>query len=612
MKARISGKPLANYARLDREKQILILGTAICNASFFPQPESDEELLDRVGATRKTAMSPSGERNMVRGKIWHWLTEPATSVVEPDHRRRAQLLSSLLVFLILLGSLFITMQVLTVPDFMPTFQVIMGGICVLAVAYGLSRTKHYKIGAAITASIPLIASLANAAANPNDTIALAFSTVSVLLSSMLLNRRSTVILSAASAVLVALVPIFVPALSFPTVLGPLSFVVVVSALVVVSMRHRDLLEIDRQEQLKAVLESTDDGILLLDSGGRLLVANPRAQELLGFEAENYLGRHFMRFVETMEKRHGPMAMGYSRETINDVRRKIQDKPDAVVRRSYSVEWPQNRVLDEVSTPVLSHDGGVVGRLVVLHDITGQRAAENFREEFTHMLVHDLRSPLAGIIASLYMAYDIVGEAEPEPADLRDTLNISRDNAEAMLRLVETLLDVHHLETGEMPLNVTAFKLDEAARQAQITLKSLADIAGIEVSISAPQKLEPVMADELKIQRVIINLLDNALRHTPRNGKVRIVVSSNGDNQRVSVVDTGMGIPEEDRERVFERFARGVKASEQKSRRGWGLGLTFCKMTVEAHGGSIWVDSGDDEGAVFHFTLPQSGKTQISK
>jgi signal transduction histidine kinase len=178
------------------------------------------------------------------------------------------------------------------------------------------------------------------------------------------------------------------------------------------------------------------------------------------------------------------------------------------------------------------------------------------------------------------------------------------SSENQMRMIESMLEIDKLEKGEMPLHIEVWPLDPVVRKAIASLDVLANAAHIRVLDCIPSDLPPLRVDEEQIRRVVVNLLDNALRHTPTEGEIRIEASlMDGKGfAKIGVVDTGKGIAIDLRERIFGMYVQ-VPKSALRGHRGIGLGLTFCKLAIEAHGGKIWVESGPEGGAAFWFTLP---------
>jgi signal transduction histidine kinase len=232
-----------------------------------------------------------------------------------------------------------------------------------------------------------------------------------------------------------------------------------------------------------------------------------------------------------------------------------------------------------------------------------RRLESLRDSLVHMVVHDLRSPLAAISACLEV---IKWDAEEQHrrelvSDVETALHATR----TIIRLVNSVLDVSKMEGTEMRLQFAPSDIAAVARESVDELESL---VGTRLLVRDWPD-EPVMAlvDRDVVARVMQNLLGNALKFTPSAGSITVAVEANDDMVRVAVSDTGPGIPREYRERVFEKFGQ-VEAASHGQKFSTGLGLTFCRLAVEAHGGRIGVDSEVGHGSTFWFVLPRNGPT----
>lgn len=230
-----------------------------------------------------------------------------------------------------------------------------------------------------------------------------------------------------------------------------------------------------------------------------------------------------------------------------------------------------------------------------------RRLETLRDNLVHMVVHDLRSPLAAISASLEV---IKWDAEEQHrAELASDVEMALHATRTIIRLVNSVLDVSKMEGTEMRLQLALCDVVAVARESLDELESL--VGTRRLVRDWPD--EPVMAlvDRDVVARIMQNLLGNALKFTPSTGAITVAVEANDDMVRVAVTDTGPGIPREYRERVFEKFGQ-VEAASRGQKFSTGLGLTFCRLAVDAHGGRIGVDSEMGRGSTFWFVLPRKG------
>lgn len=263
-----------------------------------------------------------------------------------------------------------------------------------------------------------------------------------------------------------------------------------------------------------------------------------------------------------------------------------------------------RATHEMSQANIRGDQQVLRQISSLMDENEQlMELQQIRQETNDLIVHDLRSPLNNMISVLNML-ELVLPEEILAAN-QELLNIARLANTRMQDLVDSLLDVSKLEAGEMVLDLgpacMKMLVDEVVAMASLSLEQ----RGIHFRLSIAPDLPFVMADEDRIRRVLTNLLDNAMKFTPRDGRVAIEVTAVGREMQVAVSDSGSGIPAADRQRIFERFAQ-IQRTGMRRVRGFGLGLAFCRLVVTAHGGHIWVEPGEGGvGSRFVFTLPLS-------
>jgi two-component system sensor histidine kinase/response regulator len=229
-----------------------------------------------------------------------------------------------------------------------------------------------------------------------------------------------------------------------------------------------------------------------------------------------------------------------------------------------------------------------------------READIWKENLSNMIIHDLKNPLGVIQGTMiYFKGTLEDDLDDRQSQLLDSALISADRS---LRLVSAILDVHRLEEGRMPLELKPVAVNQVIQICLDEVYPLLAMHALTATMHVPEALPPVCADYNTLVRIVGNLLDNAIKFTPSGGRITISARWVSDEIHFSVSDTGYGIPAEQRERIFEKFAQAGIRLEGK-RAGVGLGLTFCKLAVEAHRGRIWAESTEGSGATFHFVLP---------
>jgi PAS domain S-box-containing protein len=366
------------------------------------------------------------------------------------------------------------------------------------------------------------------------------------------------------------------------------------------------------DRMRAILDATRDGLILLDSTGKLLESNPSASNLLNIDLEERINQNF-----------AEMLLDYAeREDIHiDMARHLRLLPTGVSRREYDLTHRNRPIhVEQTGSPVLDRQGQNIGRLLVLRDITEEKALAAYRDKITRMMIHDLSGPLGSIISSMDFTIGILRNLDNEGEDvvevLADTLEASLSSAFSLHDLVHSILDIAKLKEGELPLAPRPHGVHELADAAVQALSNTIQNARINVSIVIPDKLPPVEVDENAIRRVFINIIGNALRFTPEGGKIEISARPAWHTPRqilIRIADSGSGIPPDAREKVFEEFQQVDGHRPVRGGKGTGLGLTFCKLAIETHGGRIWVEPESPlPGACFAFTLPIATESPTSK
>jgi len=350
-----------------------------------------------------------------------------------------------------------------------------------------------------------------------------------------------------------------------------------------------------RDRITTVLNSVQDGILLFDLDGRILLANERIQALTGHFQSDFIGKQLADLPENVRQ-----VLGYSAESdghssyflFSQETRKLSFKVDGVI--------PERHV-DLMVFPVLSQDSQVIGWVLTVRDITEEVANREAQELIGETLVHDLRAPISSVISALEMIQE--AHASGDPTDLiAPSLQIAQRIAKRVLGMVETLLEIARLQSGKFVLDLTPVEMRSLVDGSIAEFSVPAREYGIRLANDVPPDLPVVEIDRGKILRVLNNLIDNALKFTDEGGEVRISAEYLSEDQLAfRVSDTGPGIPEEYRVKIFERFSQ--IPGQTGRRKGSGLGLTYCKLALEAHKGRIWVEPREGGGSVFVFSLP---------
>ncbi len=233
------------------------------------------------------------------------------------------------------------------------------------------------------------------------------------------------------------------------------------------------------------------------------------------------------------------------------------------------------------------------------DISAEIELEETREDMVRMIIHDLRNPLANIMNSLDVLTDVINERDVS-VSVDELLKIAKRSGQRMHQLINSILDIGRLETGQAILDTRPTHLIPLLYDVIEFIKPQTDIRGIDITTSFAPNLPQVEIDADMISRVVLNLLENANKFTPMGGSIQVTANVRGTDVEVKVIDNGPGISPEQIPSIFEKFTR-IKIEDGPE--GTGLGLAFCKLAIETHGGQIWAESKVGKGTTFHFTLP---------
>ncbi|MBC3206173.1 PAS domain-containing protein [Pseudomonas sp. SWRI111] len=337
-----------------------------------------------------------------------------------------------------------------------------------------------------------------------------------------------------------------------------------------------------QQRLQAVLDSIDDGLLMIDRQGHLEHLNPVAQRQLGWE-DDRLGQGLGTALGRPEL-DAQLQLVLRGGTLERAPEDLNIEIDG-----------ESRLLTYSLTPVSHTQGHILGAVMVLHDVTEQRAFERVRSEFVLRASHELRTPVTG----MHMAFGLFRERtqfapESREADLLDTVN---EEMQRLMQLINDLLNFSRYQNGLQKLTLAPCSIDDLLEQAQSRFADVAAAQGIALTVEVQGPLPRLQADQAQLDRVLDNLIDNALRHTTRDGQIRLQARRHGERVIISVEDNGEGIPYGQQGRIFEPF---VQVGRKKG--GAGLGLALCKEIVQLHGGRMGVYSRPGQGTQFYMAL----------
>ena len=358
-----------------------------------------------------------------------------------------------------------------------------------------------------------------------------------------------------------------------------------SALAAPAIQNARLFEqIERAEaRYETLFERNLDPIVILDADGSVLQANRAAQRVLDLtEGESN--------PELFEE------LGIQTDAFEDLKTQVQQQRSKTWE--YELDGADPRAF-EVEFFHLPDYGGSGAYQWTAHDVTDRVELEKTRQQLYHMLVHDLRSPLSSIVSSIDLVLNAWRDKD-KTLPFEQVLGITLKSANRMEKLINDILDTAKLRAGEQALHISEIKVPLLVREALEEVLASAKRQDQKLKLRVEPDIPPLEGDRDLLLRVLTNLLDNAVKYTQKGGTIVVNVRDESDAVRFTVVDNGPGIPPEDQERVFDPYVRGGSQGIQ----GAGIGLSFCRLAVEAHGGAITLKSRVGEGSAFSFTVPR--------
>jgi len=341
---------------------------------------------------------------------------------------------------------------------------------------------------------------------------------------------------------------------------------------------------DERNRSSAILGSMVEGVAVVTADERILFCNWAFDQILEVPEGSSQGRTL---VEALRQANLVALVRQALSGVEELTGEVE--VGTVRRRNFSV----------TAAPV--HAAGANGAVLVLHDITELRRLERVRRDFVANVSHEFKTPLTAIQG---FAETLLGGALDDLENRNRFVEIIREHAQRLARLTDDLLKLSRIEAGRLELETRPIRVEGIVNGCVETARLNAEARGLRIVVNLPDEMPAIRGDGAQLGEVLQNLLDNALQYTPAGGQIELKARSNGHDVIFTVTDTGIGIPESDLERIFERFYR-VDAARSREAGGTGLGLAIARHIVDAHGGRIWVESAIGQGSRFHFSIPRA-------
>jgi len=352
-------------------------------------------------------------------------------------------------------------------------------------------------------------------------------------------------------------------------------------------RAEDLLK-ESELRTRSIIESMPVGLLIVSDDGQIELVNPQMERMFDQHAEELIGRHVTTlFPKTEEFLPQNFKAGAIHKLVGRV-------------REFSASRKNGEAFPAELTFINFNTASGPRLLLNVLDVTERHSMERLKREFVTTVSHELRTPLTSIRGSMTLL--AVGALGPLAEKAMKAVKIAERNSLRLASLINDLLDIEKLEAGRMDMVFEPVKLGSVSEKALESVRPYADQYGITLELHMEHDLE-VSADGDRLVQVIINLLSNACKFSPKNDTILLTITESGENVEVAVVDRGRGIPEETLPRIFERFQQ-VEISDSKRKGGTGLGLAICKAIIDQHSGKIGVESEFGKGSKFWFRLPK--------
>lgn len=365
-----------------------------------------------------------------------------------------------------------------------------------------------------------------------------------------------------------------------------------------------------QERARAVVDATNDAILVLDEQNRMMIVNRRARFFFGITERDLVGKSFHQlgnlFVRIFEEG----------QRFNSWLGQLLSSEGERAVAEFRITSPEIRLLQCYSAPVLDLHERMLGRLLVFRDITREREVERMKSDFVSIVSHELRTPLTSIQGALQLVLGQPESGKPGMANGlsprgHELLSISRANTERLIRLINDILDIAKIEQGRIELRRETLNPEELCRLAagEMSVVAASRNVGVELQVRTPAPA--VLADRDRSVQILVNLLSNAIKFSQPGQRVVLSARHDGGMVTFTVQDWGRGIAAEHQPKLFQKFQQ-IDSSPTRDVGGTGLGLSISKALVEEQGGRMWLDSELGKGSSFSFTLPLAPAAELEQ
>ncbi len=356
-----------------------------------------------------------------------------------------------------------------------------------------------------------------------------------------------------------------------------------------------------RKKYQLLFENAGDAIFTVDSASdQITGVNYQAVKQLGFEKEELLKKPFYQLWKGVDK-----------EKFDDYVAQLNTTSSLIISDAEFIKKNRKNFAVALTMTLISFDEQSILQIIV-KDMTEKKNFERLKEDLVSMIVHDLKNPLMSIM----MATDLIGTLHLDSAvdmeQFGQSLELVRFNSDTLLRMISDMLDIQRMEAGKFQLDKKEHNIYQLVYEAVNNLNIIRRSADVEISYHFEEALPSIYVDSDMILRVLINIVGNALKYTPAKGWIDIRLSRSShtaDRLLVTIADTGLGIPEDDLELIFDKFAQARNRMTGLS--SSGLGLTFCRMALQAHDCKIWAESTLGKGSKFYFELPVTDPEAIS-